>query len=92
LAEPLEVKSIYCEVPAAYFAYCTLIVSVLAVFFRNRNPKLEPVNATPVKGSESGTEHVAGSIVNCVDPPMATILHSDPAIEILLPLVQFGLK
>src|ERR1035441_8593435 len=74
------------------FAYCRLILSVLAVFFRTRNPKLEPVNAAPVTGSESGVEQDAGSIVNCVSPPIDAILHSDSPIDILLPLIQFGLK
>jgi hypothetical protein len=91
-ADPLALKSMYCEVPVAYFAYCKLIWSVLVVFFRTRKPKLEPVNVAPVKGSESGAEQDAGSIVNVVGPPMDAILHSDPAMVILLPLTQFGLK
>src|ERR1035438_10911127 len=66
VADPLAVKSMYCDVPVVYFAYCTLIVSVLAVFFRTRNPKLDPLYTTPVNGSASGTEQDAGSIVNCV--------------------------
>ena len=53
---------------------------------------MEPENATPVNGSASGVEHVAGSIVNCVSPFIAVIVHSDPAIEIRLPFVQLGLK
>ena len=92
LADPLAVKSTYCEVPVVYFAYCKLILSVLAVFFRTRNPKLEPVNAAPVKGSERGAEQDAGSIVNCFNPAVDAILHSAPAIEILVPLIQLGLK
>src|ERR1019366_10525653 len=91
-ADPLALKSMYCEVPVVYSAYCRLMVSVLAVFLRTRNPKFEPVNTAPVNGSESGGEQDAGSIVYCVSPPIAVILHSDPAIEILLPFVQFGLK
>ena len=55
-ADPLAVKSIYCDVPAVYFAYCTLILSRLAVFFLSKNPKFEPVNAALVKGNDSGVE------------------------------------
>jgi hypothetical protein len=65
---------------------------VLAVFFRTINPKLDPVYTAPVNGSESGAEQDAGSIVNCVSPPICTMLHADPAIEILLPGIQFALK
>ena len=54
--------------------------------------KFEPEYAAFVNGSDSGVEHEAVSIVNCVWPVIVTMLHSDPAIVILLPVVQFGLK
>src|SRR2546430_948009 len=38
---------------------------MLAVFFRTRNPKLEPVNDAPVSGSESGVELGRGASGFC---------------------------
>src|SRR3954451_7944908 len=91
-ADPLAVKSIYCELPLVYFAYSRLIWSVLDVFFLTRNPKFDPVNGAPVRGSESGFEQDARSTLNCVNPSIVVIVYSEPAIEILLPAVQFALK
>ena len=87
-ADPLAVKSMYWELPVVYLAYFRLI-DQFPCFFITRNPKLEPMKAAPVSGSESGTEQDAGSVVN--PGPHERDCASEPAMVILLP-GQFGLK
>src|SRR5882724_9515615 len=80
------------EEPLLYFANCSRIVSVPAVFFRIRNPRLFPLQAAPVNGSASGVEQLAGSIVICFVDACDVSVHSDPPIVSRVPFVQFGLK